>query len=63
MKIKKTLSLNSSFLDDQSVLQTHFDISTNFKKFPTTETCLMKVSEYFISTSSSTLAIGRGAEI
>jgi len=24
---------------------------------------MMKVSEYFISTSSSTLAIGRGAEI
>ncbi len=38
-------------------------ILTNFKKFPTTETCLMKVSEYFISTSSPSLTTGRGAEI
>ena len=34
------------------------------QKFPTTETFLqLKVSVYFISTSSSSLALGRGAEI
>jgi len=32
-------------------------ILTNLKKFPTPETCLMKVSVYFNSTSSPTLAI------
>ena len=38
-------------------------ISTNFKKFPTTETCSLKVSEYFISAGSPSLTSGRGAEI
>jgi len=58
MKIKKTLSLNSSFLDAQSVPQRHFDISTNFKKFSIQKTYLMKVSVCLISNCSPSLTLG-----